>query len=248
MTIQSIDLKSLRNAEYIQLQRDLLKMIHLNDETLLKCKPQYDATAAMLAVIDAIFKTDQGSDVTPIIEALDAKRDAYIMGIYKNIESYTFHFAPAKVAAANVLTDALKIYGFASDVTENSLPAETATINSMVGDIATKANLVAATTELGLTTWFTELKTTNDLLAQKYIDRTVELGGANPNVIKDKRIEANELFYKLRDMIIAQATVANDAAPFPKTINEINALITQYNVILNNRASDAAKAKPVVIG
>ncbi len=244
--INAIDLSKLRNSEFIQLNKDLLNLVHLNDETVLKCKPQYNVLASAITVIEAIFKTDQGSNVTPIIEALDARRDAAVSGIYKNIDSYTSHFTPAKVDAANVLTDALKIYGTATAVATSSLPAETATINSLMGDVTTKANLIAAVTELGLTSWFDELKKANDALALKYIERTQELGGANPNTIKDKRNEANELYYKLRNMILAQATVAEDADPYPKTINEINALIDQYNVILTNRAADATKVKPEV--
>ncbi len=245
--INAIDLIKLRNSEFIQLHKDLLNLVHLNDETILKCKPQYDAMVTIVAVIEAIFKTDQGSNTTPIIEALDARRDTALTGISKNIDSYLNHFLVAKVNAANVLVDYLKIYGNATTVTASSLPAETAIVNSMIGDVTTKANLIAVVTELGLTSWFAELKAANDLLAQKYIDRTVELGGANPNTIKDKRNEANNLYYELRDMIAAQATVAKNAVPFPKTINEINALIDQYNLILTNRAADAAKAKPPVV-
>lgn len=240
--INAIDLIRLRNSEFIQLHKDLLNLVHLNDETVLKCKPQYDAMVAIVAVIEAIFKTDQGSNTTPIIEALDARRDTALTGISKNIDSYLNHFVAAKVNAANVLVDYLKIYGTATAVAASSLPAETATINSLMDDVTTKANLIAAVTELGLTSWFAELKTANDLLAAKYIERTQELGGANPNTIKDKRNEANEVYYKLRDMIVAQATVADNAVPYPKTINEINALIDQYNLILTNRAADAARA------
>jgi len=245
MTINSIDLSKLRNAEFIQLHKDLLNLVHLNDETVLKCKPQYDAMVGIVAVIEAIFKTDQGSNTTPIIEALDLRRDTALAGISKNIDSYLNHFIAAKVNAANVLVDYLKIYGTATSIAASSLPAETATINSLLGDVTTKANLIEAITELGLASWFTELKTANDLLAAKYIERTQELGGANPNTIKDKRNEANEVYYKLRNMILAQATVAEDAEPYPKTVNEMNALIDQYNVILTNRGADATKAKKV---
>ena len=241
--IQAINLLLLRNSEYIQFNKDLLNIIHSNDETILKCKPQYDAVVAILAVIENVFKTDQGSNLTPIIEALDARRDAAVMGITKHIDSFTYHFAPAKKDAATLLLDALIIYGTATEINTSSLPAETATLNSLLADVTTKANLVAAVAELDLTSWFAELKTANDELAAKYIERTQELGGANPNTIKDKRNEANELYYKLRDMITAQATVAGNAPPYPKTINEINALIDQYNVILTNRAADAARAK-----
>jgi hypothetical protein len=75
MAIQSIDIKSLRNAEYIQFGKNLLNIINLNNKTTLKVADEYDAFNAGIGAIEAIFKTDQGSNITPIIEALDARRD-----------------------------------------------------------------------------------------------------------------------------------------------------------------------------
>ena len=241
--IQSIDLSKLRNAEFIQFSRNLLQIVHLNDENVLKAKNEYDAFDAVITVIEEVFKTDQSSLLTPVIEALDMRRDNAVWGIFKNIDSFTTHFTPAKAAAANVLTEGLKVYGSARNIAISSLPAETAIVVSLLGDVTTKPNLIAAVTELGLNSWFNELKNANDLLNQKYIERTQELGGVNPNTIKDKRNEANNLYYELRDMILAQATVAKNVAPFPKTINEINASIDPFNLILTNRANEAARAK-----
>ena len=244
--INSINLLLLRNAEYIQFNRNLLDLIKLNNKTTLKVAAEYDALDTIISVIEAIFKTDQGSNITPVIEALDARRDSAVWGIYKNIDSYTHHFTPAQIDAANVLTDYLKIYGTPTEVATSSLPAETAIVINIVTDVANKANLAAAVATLGLGTWFAELKTANDLLDAKYLERTVELGGANPNTIKDKRNEANNMYYALRDMVQGQATVDKGAtAAFATTINQLNALIDQYNAMLNNRAADAAAKKKV---
>lgn len=243
MTIQSIDIKSLRNAEYIQFGRSFLNLTHLSNEKTLKVEDEYKAFDGIVKNIEGIFKTDQGSLLTPIIETLDFTRDTYYIGIYKHIESYTSHFDPAKVAAANILLDSLKIYGTASAVAASSLPAETTSINSWVNDVKTKTNLINATAELGIDAWIDALKAANDELDRKYIERTIELGGANPNTIKDKRNEGNNLYYALRDMLLAQATVSKNADPYPTLINQLNALIDQYNLILTNRAADAARAK-----
>jgi len=242
--IQSINLLLLRNAEYIQFGKNLLNIINLNNKTTLKVADEYDAFNAGIGAIEAIFKTDQGSNITPIIEALDARRDRAVWGIYKNIDSYSYHFSQAQADAANVLLEYLKIYGNATEVATSSLPAETAIVKNMVTDVTTKANLVAAVATLGLSAWFAELNVANDLLDVKYVERAVEAGGANPNTIKDKRNEANGLYYALRDMLQGQATVDRGAtAAFGTTINQINALINLYNVMLANRAADAARGK-----
>ncbi len=245
--IQAIDLSKFRNAEYIQFSNQFLELIALNNQTTLKVQQEYDAFYAVLKDIEALFKTDQGSELTPVIEALDARRDTAIMGIYKYIDAYTNHFEDSKKTAANTLMSQLNVYGKATNVTVASLQAETAIVVSLFADLTTKPTLVAAVTELALAPWLQELKTANDLLDQKYIARTVELGAANPNSIKDKRVKANEQYYLLRDMLISQATVQRNIAPYPKTINELNALINQYNVLLVGRAASAADgAEPTV--
>jgi hypothetical protein len=244
MNINSIDLKSLRNAESIQFTNDFLNLVQLNDANVLKCKPQYDALKTIQIEIESLFKTDKGSNITPAIEELDSKRDNALMGIFKNIDSNTHHFVVAKKTAAVLLQDALKIYGTATEINYSTLPAETATLKSLLTDVTTKPNLIAAVTELGLTNWFVELGNINNELAQKYLERTLEIGAANPYNLKDKRNEANKLFFNLKNMLLAQATVANFVAPYAKTINELNALIDQYNLIIANRESHAvAKAK-----
>ena len=228
--IQSINLLLLRNAEYIQFGRDFLRIIFLDNKGTLKVVAEYDAFDAILSVIETLYKIDQGSDLTPIIEALDRRRDKAVFGIYKNIESYTYHFTPAQLDAANTLTEYLKIYGAATAIATASLPSETTTVKNLIVDVTTKANLVAAVNTLVLMPWFNELKAANDALEVKYIERTQELGGANPNTIKDKRNEANDVYYALRDMLQGQALVDKGATPaFTKAINELNALIEQYN-------------------
>jgi Family of unknown function (DUF6261) len=235
--IQAIDLTKLRNPEYIQFQKQFLEIVALNNPSILKVQQEFDASDAVLKDIEALFKTDQGSPITPVIEALDARRDMAVMGIYKQVDSYLGHFTEVKKEAANTLMSQFNVYGNASNVTLASLQAETAIVTSLVTDLTTKPNLVAAVDELGFAPWVDELKTANDLLNQKYIDRTVELGAANPNTIKDKRIASNELYYLLRDMLVSQATVQRNIEPYPTTTNQLNALIDQYNTLLVGRTS-----------
>lgn len=242
--IQSIDIAKLRNAEYIQFSRDFLTVVSLNNQAALKVVPEYTAFEAVIQVIEGVFKTDQGSNITPLIEALDIRRDMAITGIFKNIDSYTTHFDEVKKAAGNVLMNHLKVYGNITSIVTTALPAETAVVNSMVADFGTKAELKAALELLGLNDWVAELQSANEQLSQKYIERIVETGNANANVIKDKRLEANALYYELRNMIVAQATVVKNAPPFPKALGELNAVVEQYNAILANRGGNKGDTPP----
>lgn len=235
--VLTIDILKFRNAEYIQFGRDFLAILALNNQTALKVVPQYIAFDKVIGEIEALFKTDQGSNLTPLIDAMDERRDMAVTGIFKYIEAFTNHFDADKKQAGDLLMNQLKVYGTISSVITSSLSAETAIVNSLVADFTTKAQFKGAMELLALGDWLTELQTANELLSNKYIERTVELGGANPSNIKDKRNEANLLYYALRNMLVAQATVALNAPPYPKTINELNALIEQNNVTLAGRAN-----------
>ncbi len=240
--ITAIDLTKLRNAEYLQLMMDVLKLVLQNNPTTLKVLDEYNGLQAATTAIEGIFKTEQSSPLTPIIEALDVRRDNAIMGIFKTIEANTFHFTPAVKEAAGILAKYVGIYGSGNDVAKLNLQAETATVTSIVTDMETRTDLVATINTLGLTSWVAELKTANQLLSDKYIERTTELAGANTDTIKQKRIDCNTAYYSLRDMLQSYNTITKGVAPYPKTIGEINALIDQYNNVLAKRATQPAAA------
>jgi Family of unknown function (DUF6261) len=236
--ITAIDLTKLRNAEYLQLMIDVLKLVFQNNPTALKVLDEYDGLQASTTAIESIFKTEQSSPLTPIIEGLDIRRDDAIMGIFTSIVANTYHFDPAVRNAANVLAEYIGIYGSANDVAKLNLQAETATVKSIVTDMETRTDLVAAVSTLSLAPWVAELKTANLLLGDKYIERTTELAGASTDNIKQKRIECNTAYYSLRDMLQSYSIITKGAAPYPKTISEINALIDQYNIIITKRATE----------
>jgi len=70
------------------------------------------------------------------------------------------------------------------------------------------------------------------------------LGAANPATILEKRLASVQLYYALRDRIDAFYTINNGANPWGKTVNELNALIDQYNVLLAGRANEQEPTPP----
>jgi hypothetical protein len=235
--IQSIDIAKLRNPEYIEFSQNFLSIIALNNPGVLKVLAEFNAFEGAVQEIEGLFKTDQGSNFTPVIEALDIRRDTAIMGIFKCADGYTHHFNPVKQEAGTVLLNQLKVYGTATSVTNSNLPSETTMVRSLVSDCTTKPPVINAIKELGMEDWVAELQAANNLLAQNYVDRSVELGNNNPGSIRDKRLEANTLYYALRDMLQAQAIVAKNAVPYPQVINSLNGSIERYNLILAGRGT-----------
>ena len=59
--ITAIQLPRLRNAEYIQFNKDFLAIVQANDPAALKVQAPFDALQNMLAALENIFITEQGS-------------------------------------------------------------------------------------------------------------------------------------------------------------------------------------------
>ena len=234
--INAINISILRNAEYLQFMKNVDSLVVSNDPTVLNVVAQQEALNNSNAILDGLFKTQLANEITQELVLLDERRDKAINGLLFVLSGFMYHYDEPTAQAASVLNDNLKLYG--SGIAKQNYQAETATISSMVTDWETKTALTDAMTLLNLKDWKDELKAANSLFNVKYLARTQEYGVANPDTLKAKREEANAIYYTLRDFLnsfgIVQPTAANT-----KVTNEINALIDQYNTLLNNRLANA---------
>ena len=243
--INAISISILRNAEYLQFMKNVDSLVVANDPTVLNVVAQQAALNSSNALLDGLFKTQLANEITQELVLLDERRDKAINGLLFVISGFMYHYDAPTAQAANVLNDNLKLYG--SGIAKQNYQAETATIASLVNDWETKTALTDAMTLLNLKDWKNELKAANELFDVKYLARTQEYGAANPDTLKAKREEANAIYYTLRDFLnsfsIVQPSVANT-----KVTNEINALVDQYNTLLNNRiANGSTDVTPPVV-
>lgn len=240
--ITGIELTKLQNPEFLQFNRNVLSLVFDNNKTTLKVADEYDALEALMNEIAALFKLDTGSDITDALVGLDARRDDAITGISLYLDALSRHNDATIKANANLLLQEIKLYG--SGIARLSYQNETATIASITEKFANDAALKAAVTALPLLTdWVVELNAANSEFDSKYLARAVEQGAASPDTIRGKRLDAMQAYYNLRDMLNGYAITTKGAVPYPATINSINALIEQYNTVINQRVALAAKSK-----
>lgn len=232
--IESIDLIRLRNGEYVQFANDVLKIVQLNDPTVLQVLAKYDAMNAVKIDLEELYKKSTENPITAEIEDLDKRRDNAVSGILGVVNGYGFYFDEAISGPAKVVQNYLKIY--TDNIAQENYNAETATITNMVNDFENKPELTAALTTLHLLDWKDELKNSNNKFNDRYIARTQDLATASADNLKSKRVEANTAYYELRDHIFSHSIIAPSAL-YTKTINEINALIAQYNTLLAGRVT-----------
>ena len=237
--MNAINLTNLRNAEYLQYIKNYLAIVQRNDPTVLKIQAQYDALMSKSNELDALFKKILANENTADILALDGRRDDAINGIYYVAQGYEYHFDPQLQTAASLIKDSFSVYG--GGIAKLNYQAETATITGLITDWENKAPLVAAFTTLNLTDWKNELKAANTQFDERYLDRTQEYGNATPENLKSKREETNAVYYALRDRIEAYHLLVDvPPSPYTTVINQLNALIDQYNTLLNNRAPEVS--------
>lgn len=239
--MNGINLANLRNAEYLQYTKNFADIVKRNNPTLLNVQAKYDALLSKSGELDALFKKILANENTAEILALDERRDDAINGIYYVAQGYDYHFTALLQTAGKKIKDSISLYG--SSIWKLNYQSETATISSLILDWENKPELTAALNTLNLTAWKDELKAANIAFNEKYLDRTQEYGNATPENLKSKREETNQVYYELRNRIDALHLLEETApSPYSTVINQLNALIDQYNTLLNNRAPEVPPA------
>jgi len=233
--INEINLRRLRNAEYIQFLKNVVEIVVDNDPTTLNVVEKLTALQGELSGLETLFKLNKSSQLSPEIVALDLRRDRAISGLRSIIKGYTMHFNPDFVAAAKRLDASFDLYG--NGIVRQNYQAETAIINGLLNDWTIKPELSDSVLLLGLNAWRDELKTSNDLFDATYVDRAKEHGTKTTDSVTTERAETTEAYNDLKKRIEAANTM-NSTPAHTKTMNELNGIIDNYNTLLANRNSD----------
>ncbi|MDQ0593808.1 hypothetical protein QFZ37_002177 [Chryseobacterium ginsenosidimutans] len=236
--MNAIELRLLRNAEYLQYTKDFSAIINLNSPESLGIDTKLSAFNTKISELEALYKKALASEKTQELLALDERRDNAINGIYYFLLSQSYHYENDKKQKAQLLLENIALYG--SGIARLNYQAETATLNNLLRDWENKPDLANAITTFNLFAWINEMKTANEEFNTQYLSRTQEYGDANPETIKSKREETNTAYYALRDRIDAlHLLVEAPPSPYTTVINQLNALTDQYNVLLVNRKEPA---------
>ncbi|WP_379963236.1 DUF6261 family protein [Epilithonimonas sp. UC225_85] len=241
--IDSIDLRNLRNADYLQFQKDFLSVIFRNDPAALQVESKYDALSAKADELESLFKKVLANPISQELVVLDERRDAAINGIYYTALANSYHFDLATKQSANKLLANISLYG--SGIARLNYQAETSTLTNLINDWENKPELTQAIEALNLKSWKEELKTINTEFSTRYLDRTQDYGNATPETLKLKREETNTAYYALRDRINAlHLLVETPPSPYNIVINQLNALIEQYNLLVTVPDESGDDPKP----
>lgn len=223
-----------RNGEYLQYMKDVLKLVNKQDVALLELTEPRDALSSLTTRIDDAFQHSLGSALTQEIIALDERRDKAFIGFKSVLNGFTYHIDTTKQAHAKNAMNNIENYG--KDITRKSYQEETAIISSLINDLETKPELIAAVDGLNVTDWLTELKSSNEAFAAKYIERVGETA-ANPlTSIQGLRANATVAYKTLVYHIQAHKVLSSSVA-YISLLEELEVLTKQYNAVVDNRTT-----------
>ena len=238
--IHAIELKDLRNPEYLQFISDTLALVENNDPAILMVERQMADLQAKYDECDALFKLPLANERTEGLTILDGKRDTALGGISYVVKGYMNHYEPEMAAAADRVYRNIRQYG--KSIQNQSLQAESATITNMTKDWETNPSLTADIELLQLKEWKDYLSTTNNDFIALYSQRTQDYGSEPTDNLLGKRTEINATYYKLVEMLEARQ-LTNESISYDKVFGDLNASIDQYNTLINNRRARNKKNK-----
>lgn len=239
MQIPGLELPRLRNSEYFQFMTDTLAVVSANNPVALNVRPSFDALTAELAEIDTLYQQAQGSVITPKIEQADMRRDRALNGINNIVNGFVYHFDVSFSEPALLLQASISKYG--SNIISQSLIAETSIITNLVGDWKNTPELDAAINKLNLKELSNELELANKQFNQLYMERNAEIAGKSTQSMDERRsLISNDVYYKLRDKLLANAEINDLAEPWGTTVNQLKAIIASYNTLLATRPPEPA--------
>lgn len=229
--IQAINLRQLRNSEFIRFHKQVLEICEKANPASLAIAPQVNNLYTQVTQLDALF-VKRGNPITEELETLDDRRDAALMGIRANLDSFAYHYEPAVQAAANAVLSVINKYG--SNLPRLGYSAETEVIDNIADDLK-DSNLSAAVQTLGIADWLKELTTANTAFNTRFLAHNTEYAAQPDGNMKEQRLEAMEAYGKLVEHIAAHAVITPTDA-YKKLASEIDSLAGQYNFTLSIRA------------
>jgi len=242
--ITTFSLNRLPNPEYLQFMDYVVTLVADKTPTALHVKPQHDLFKQKVTELKNIFLTAQASPITEQISEADALRDEHMIGIIKVVDGFSYHYDPDMKGSANLLLKNIQLYG--RKMVRENLDRETAKIESLVGDWQNKADLVTAVDVLGLISWVTELKNSNNEFKRLYALRNDEYSQRPDQNMESKRIEVNAAYEDLCKFLNSYSVIESSNPDYEVVISGINSYVDHYSTLLKQTRSGKKVEKPPV--
>lgn len=236
-------IQRLHNAELIEFLSQLLRIIAESGNLPAKVAETLATLRSRLAELEAMHKTDPSSLITSELVALDEERDDLYTGLLAFCRSFVWHNNEAIVQQGAALVHCIDNYGVSADVTRKPYSDESATIQSLLTDLA-RPQLQDAVAGTGAGLWIDALRAANERFRERFLARNDEDAAKEFLVsIKQKRREVYTAYYECIDTLNAARIMGEQG--LDALSGKINALTeTQRQVIAQRKGRAEAGKTP----
>ncbi|GAB4094059.1 DUF6261 family protein [Flaviaesturariibacter terrae] len=170
---QKLGFKRLHNAELIEFLSQILQVAAEAGPLPAKVAETASTLRACVDGLEALHKSDPSSLVTRELIDLDGERDDLFTGLLTFCRSFSWHNDAALKQYSAALLHCIDNYGTAADITRKPYAEESATIHSLLDDLA-RPELQDAISRTGAALWIAPLKAVNDRFRERFLARNEE--------------------------------------------------------------------------
>jgi hypothetical protein len=241
--IETIDLSGLHQDEHFQFMTEVDSLIgNTTNATDLGFGAVYPLFQNVLTAEGAAMKVEQGSSLTPVIEALDEKRDKTWNAIHKRIQSTLISPFDTEETSASTLNRIMIKYGDPRDLNYNEASSAYA---KLLQDLLLPAN-TADLAAVCINTWVPELSKQNVQFIALIKQRNTEVSSRGTGDVTSMRALVDVQYLDLVDKVNSTFSLGLNKPIATTFVNELNLRVKKYNTAIKTRASLRAKAKKAV--
>ncbi|WP_160114761.1 DUF6261 family protein [Aquimarina sp. AU474] len=204
--------------------------------------PQIITLNDRLNFIDDIYKKQIGITITSDLDLLDKRRDLAVIGMRSVVESYTYHFDPAKRAAGRVLLQSIDQYKVT--IIKQNYHAKTILLRNLTEDWEKIMVLKAALITLDLKDWEQEIRVSNISFNTIYLKQNTEYTKISKTDMASLIDKAHESYISLTNHITTHATLSLSDT-YNKVVKDINLLTAKYNLLVEKRLNIAIDTRDI---
>ncbi|RYY91779.1 MAG: hypothetical protein EOO11_22220 [Chitinophagaceae bacterium] len=235
--------RRLHNAELIEFLSQILNITAASGALPPKLAETVAALQSSHDRLEALHKSDPSSLLTGELLELDEERDDLYTGLLAYCRSFAWHSDESIVQHGAALLHCIDNYGTAAQVTRLPYSKESATIESMLTDLA-RPELQAAISATGADRWIAPLQAANDRFRTRFIDRNDEQ--ARKEFLLSMKLQRGETATAYEAFInTLNAAMIMGATGLEDLSARINTLTDAHKLVIAQRAGRAeAKKEP----
>lgn len=233
--IKTASFKNYRIQEFIQFISNTLKIVQRHDPAKLKIEEYFTALTQHHQMLEAVYKQDTISEITPQLAQLDTVRDQALVCLRQVCEGYTNYPDETLSTAGKKIVECIDKYG--SKLYSLNYGAETAVLKNLVRDLQTDTEYIKALKALHMEALVQQMNSTNLAFEDLFIERLEEYSTYEGKTTRELTQITTETYRTLVQYLSAHALLA-PSDKYTSLINLMNENIEHYNQVVERRKRD----------